>query len=161
MGKSDLIKDFRSEAELADFAGITAQRWRADRRYPLLVGLRGELGSGKTTWARATAARAWVTPDACHRRPIRCSSTTPSERCRSSTWICIGCAAKTSLRISGCETGSQKSAPGSLVEWPERAPKLAERCDLILDFRFIGPSARSVTFTAATQAGRDAVHSTS
>ena len=44
----------------------------------------------------------------------------------------------------------------TLVEWPERAPKLAERCDLILDFRFIGPSARSVTFTAATQAGRDA-----
>jgi tRNA threonylcarbamoyladenosine biosynthesis protein TsaE len=160
MGKSDLIKDFGSEAELADFAGITAQLWRADRRYPLLVGLRGELGSGKTTWARALL------------RGLGHTGRVPSPTYTLLEQYTVGTLQIVHLDLYRLRSEDELANLGlrdwlaevcswTLVEWPERAPKLAERCDLILDFRFIGPSARSVTFTAATQAGRDAVHSTS
>ena len=160
MGKPDLIKDFGSEAELADFAGITAQRWRADRRYPLLVGLRGELGSGKTTWARALL------------RGLGHTGRVPSPTYTLLEHYTVGTLQIVHLDLYRLRSEDELANLGlrdwlaevcswMLVEWPERAPKLAERCDLILDFRFIGPSARSVTFAAATQAGRDAVHSTS
>ena len=53
MGQSDCVIDFSSEPELIDFAGKVAARARARKRWPLVVGLRGELGAGKTTWVRA------------------------------------------------------------------------------------------------------------
>jgi tRNA threonylcarbamoyladenosine biosynthesis protein TsaE len=40
-----------------------------------------------------------------------------------------------------------------LIEWPERAPQLAARCDLSIEFTDAGGQARSVAFHATTAAG--------
>ena len=53
MGEPDLVIHFGSEAELIDFAGKASRRLAAAKRWPLLIGLRGELGAGKTTFVRA------------------------------------------------------------------------------------------------------------
>jgi tRNA threonylcarbamoyladenosine biosynthesis protein TsaE len=44
-----------------------------------------------------------------------------------------------------------------LVEWPERAPALAARCDLTLVFDIDGASARRVAVQGHTDAGRVAL----
>ena len=44
-----------------------------------------------------------------------------------------------------------------VVEWPERAPQLAARCDLMLEFAVTGPGARRVTVTAGTDLGIEAL----
>jgi tRNA A37 threonylcarbamoyladenosine biosynthesis protein TsaE len=40
-----------------------------------------------------------------------------------------------------------------LVEWPERAPQLARRCDLRIAFEEAGENGRRIVFDAVTQAG--------
>jgi len=45
--------DLQDEAGLTALAGTIAGQWRASAPGPLLVGLSGPLGAGKTTWARA------------------------------------------------------------------------------------------------------------
>lgn len=40
-----------------------------------------------------------------------------------------------------------------VLEWPERAPALLARCDLILDFAEAGASGRSIVANAAGDAG--------
>lgn len=45
--------DLQSEQQLAGLAAGVARAWQAAAIAPLLVGLRGELGAGKTTWVRA------------------------------------------------------------------------------------------------------------
>src|SRR5690606_14279734 len=42
-----------SEEALASAAGETARRWAEAGLMPLVVALRGDLGTGKTTWVRA------------------------------------------------------------------------------------------------------------
>jgi tRNA threonylcarbamoyladenosine biosynthesis protein TsaE len=42
------------------------------------------------------------------------------------------------------------------IEWPERAPKLAGRCDLTLDLAVTGPAARSVAVRPGTGLGAEA-----
>jgi tRNA threonylcarbamoyladenosine biosynthesis protein TsaE len=44
-----------------------------------------------------------------------------------------------------------------VFEWPERAPALARRCDLLLEFADIGNDGRRVTLRGATQAGIEAL----
>ncbi len=43
---------FDSEAVLTERAGEIAKVWLSDDFKPLLVGLLGDLGAGKTTWVR-------------------------------------------------------------------------------------------------------------
>jgi tRNA A37 threonylcarbamoyladenosine biosynthesis protein TsaE len=51
------------------------------------------------------------------------------------------------------------AAPGTwtLIEWPERAPRLAGRCDLMLTFAVTASAARRVAVTATTAAGNAAL----
>jgi tRNA threonylcarbamoyladenosine biosynthesis protein TsaE len=52
MGEPNLIIDLHSEEDLIEYAGDLARRLEATERYPLIVGLQGDLGAGKTTWVR-------------------------------------------------------------------------------------------------------------
>jgi tRNA threonylcarbamoyladenosine biosynthesis protein TsaE len=155
-----LIKNFQTEIELTDFAGIIAQAWRADCHHPLLIGLRGELGSGKTTWARALL------------RGLGHSGRVPSPTYTLLEHYVVGelevvhldlyrIRSEDEVANLGLRDWLAKERTWTLVEWPERAPKLAARCDLILDFHFTGATTRSVTFTAFTPAGRGALESSS
>src|SRR5262245_26744204 len=156
MRESSLIKNFQTEIELADFAGTIAKEWRADGHYSLLIGLRGELGSGKTTWARAQL------------RGLGHTGRVPSPTYTLLEHYAVGELEVIHLDLYRVRSEDEVANLGlrdwlatqrtwMLVEWPERAPKLAARCDLILDFRFAGATARSVTFTAFTPSGRSAL----
>jgi tRNA A37 threonylcarbamoyladenosine biosynthesis protein TsaE len=46
-----------------------------------------------------------------------------------------------------------------IVEWPERAPQLAARCDLTLAFAVTSRAGRRVTISAGTRLGIEALRS--
>ena len=53
MGEPNLTADLDSEPKFAELAARFARALSAARAWPLVIGLRGDLGSGKTTWVRA------------------------------------------------------------------------------------------------------------
>lgn len=152
MGQSDCIIDFRSEAELVDFAGQVAIRLRDARRWPLLVGLRGELGTGKTTWVRALL------------RGLGYATRVPSPTYTLLEHYAVGdltlvhldlyrLASEDELENLGLRDWLAAPATWVLVEWPDRAPGLVARSDLTLRLEDRGGSARRLTTEAATAAG--------
>jgi len=152
MGESELIVDFRSEAQLVDFAGALARRWQAASLYPLLIGLRGDLGSGKTTWVRALLNGLGYqgrvpspTYTLLEHYPLPALEVVHLDLYR--------LAAEEELENLGLRDWLAQPACWVLVEWPERAARLAKRCDLLLDFEFAGDGGRRVTLTCATEAG--------
>ncbi len=155
MGEPDLMVNFRSEAQLADAAGRLAQRWRAAAD-TLTIALRGDLGTGKTTWARALLRGLGYTG----RVPSPTYTLLEQYRVAELEVVHLDL-----YRLAGEEELEQLgirdwlARPGTwlLVEWPERAPRLLAGCDLVLDFAFEGPTGRRVTFAAPTPAGTAAL----
>jgi tRNA threonylcarbamoyladenosine biosynthesis protein TsaE len=147
-----LTRDFRSEAELIDFAGRLGSAWRAAGCDRLVIGLRGDLGSGKTTWARALL------------RGLGFAGRVPSP-----TYTLLEPYAFDGLlvlhldlyRIDGdgdLENLGLRDWLGAdrvwlLIEWPERAPTLKRRADLSLAFAVRGASERRLVVSARTDAG--------
>lgn len=152
MGQSDLTKSFRSEAELIDFAGVFARSLHARRDQPLVIGLRGDLGSGKTTWARAML------------RGLGYAGRVPSPTYTLlEPYLLDGL---TILHLDLYRLGGDEELENLglrdwladentwvLVEWPERAPVFAERCDLSIELADQGPVARRAVFRGITAAG--------
>ena len=152
MGQSYLIKHFRSEAQLVEFAAEFARLLHAGRCHPLVIGLCGDLGCGKTTWARAML------------RGLGYAGRVPSP-----TYTLLEQYGLDGLTIVHLDlyrlSGDQElenlglrdwlAEPESwvLVEWPERAPLLAARCDLKIEFADQGGMVRRVAFQATTAAG--------
>ena len=156
MVESELTDSFRSEAELIDFAGRFARRLRNAGCRPLVIGLAGTLGSGKTTWARAIL------------RGLGYSGRVPSPTYTLLEHYEIGdlsvvhldlyrLAGDAELENLGLRDWLADRNTWIVFEWPERAPSLARRCDLLLQFVDAGSEARNVTFKAMTPAGRKAL----
>jgi len=152
MGQSDCVIDFRSEAELVDFAGKAAVRLRDARRWPLLVGVRGELGAGKTTWVRALL------------RGLGYAARVPSPTYTLLEHYAVGAlsvvhldlyrlAGENELENLGLRDWLAAAATWVLIEWPERAPGLAARCDFVLRLEDLGGGARRLTAEAMTAGG--------
>lgn len=152
MGESELTQSFRSEAELIDSAGQFARDLRAAACRPLVIGLAGTLGSGKTTWARAML------------RGLGYSGRVPSPTYTLLEHYDLGdltivhldlyrLAGDAELENLGLRDWLADPRTWVVFEWPERAPGLARRCDLLLEFADAGGTARRVTFRAATPAG--------
>lgn len=152
MGESKLTIDLRSEAELIDSAGAMARAWRAAECSPLIVGLRGDLGAGKTTWARALL------------RGLGHSGRVPSPTYTLLEHYSFGAlavvhldlyrlASETELENLGLRDWLEQPATWVLVEWPERAPQLEARCDLLLAIADVGGNARRIVICAKTGGG--------
>lgn len=150
MGQSDLSRHFGSEAELVEFAGDFARRLEPVR--PLVVGLRGGLGSGKTTFVRAML------------RGLGYAGRVPSP-----TYTLLEHYSFPSLSIVhldlyrlggddelenlGLRDWLSDPACWIVLEWPEKAPTLLGRCDVVLDFAETGPAGRTVAISATGGAG--------
>ena len=152
MGESKLTRTFRSEAELTDFAASFAQSLLAARCHPLIVGLGGDLGSGKTTWVRAMLRGLG------YRQRVPSPTYTLLEQ--------YACAGLTVLHLDlyrlegdadlehlGVRDWLADPASWMLLEWPERAPHLLAHCDLKIALEDLGNGARRVGFEAATRTG--------
>ena len=156
MGESELTKSFRSEAELIDSAGKFSRALRAAGCQRLLIGLTGTLGSGKTTWARAML------------RGLGLSGRVPSPTYTLLEQYEVGDLTVVHLDLYRLNGDAELENLGLrdwladpntwvVFEWPERAPALARRCDLILEFADAGETARQVTLRGTSRAGIEAL----
>jgi tRNA threonylcarbamoyladenosine biosynthesis protein TsaE len=152
MGEPELTAELDSEHEFAALAASFARALHAQRVWPLVLGLRGDLGSGKTTWVRAML------------RGLGYAGRVPSP-----TYTLLEQYAFEGLtvvhldlyRLRGADELENLGLRDWLaepnvwiaVEWPERAPQLAERSDLTLAFAVTGRGGRRVTISAGTQLG--------
>jgi tRNA threonylcarbamoyladenosine biosynthesis protein TsaE len=156
MGESRLTKHFESEAELADYAAELAKRLPAYRDRALVIGLAGELGAGKTTFVRAMLrGRGYA-------GRVPSPTYTLLER-----YELPGLAIQhldlyrlhgdVELENLGVRDGLGEGGVWTLVEWPERAPKLAAQCDLIIELEETGPTGRMLAIRALSEAGNKAL----
>ena len=156
-----MVFELGSEAAFCELAGGIARRWAAEPDAgAILVGLKGDLGAGKTTWARAMLAGLGY-----------------AGRVPSPTYTLLEHYALERLdvihvdlyRLGGGE--AQADARGEvealgirdwldrdrcwlLVEWPERSPELLARCDVLAEFELgATPEARRLTLSSRTPIG--------
>jgi tRNA threonylcarbamoyladenosine biosynthesis protein TsaE len=152
MGESEFVINFSSELELIDFAGKAGRRLAAAKRWPLLIGLRGELGAGKTTFARALL------------RGLGYEARVPSPTYTLLEHYTVGelvvvhldlyrLASEEELENLGLRDWLERDSTWVLIEWPDRAPRLSRRCDLLLTLEELEPGTRRLTLRAGTQAG--------
>lgn len=157
MGESALTIELDSEPALAARAAQLAQALRAARMWPLVLGLRGDLGSGKTTWVRAML------------RGLGHGGRVPSPTYTLLEHYALGeltvihldlyrLRGDAELENLGVRDWLEDAARWLLVEWPERAPQLAERCDLVLELVVMPAGGRRVTAMARTTAGIEALN---
>jgi tRNA threonylcarbamoyladenosine biosynthesis protein TsaE len=152
MGESPLTADLDSEAAFAELAGHFAQALRGARAWPLLLGLRGDLGSGKTTWARAMLRGLGYRG----RVPSPTYTLLEQYACGDLTVVHLDLyrlRGDDELENLGLRDWLAEPRCLIVVEWPERAPRLAERCDLTLTFDALGTTGRRVTAAAGTARG--------
>lgn len=153
MGQPELIGRFQTESQLADFAGAAARRWIV--LGCLRIGLRGDLGTGKTTFARALL------------RGLGYAGRVPSPTYTLLEEYEVGdhrivhldlyrLASEEELENLGIRDWLARPRTWLLFEWPERAPRLTAAADLLLDFAFAAPAGREVSVTAQTPVGIEA-----
>jgi tRNA threonylcarbamoyladenosine biosynthesis protein TsaE len=148
--------DLATEAELAAAAGRIAQNWRASGLNALSVGLRGPLGSGKTTWVRAMLRGLGYTG----RVPSPTYTLLEEYRLDALTIVHLDLyriAAAGEIEFLGLRERFGEPGAWLFVEWPERVPSLLERCDLVLDFAPVEATRRRVTFAARSASGQKAL----
>ena len=156
MGESNLTAELDSEPTLNGLAGEFARTLAAARAWPLVIGLRGDLGSGKTTWVRAML------------RGLGYAGRVPSPTYTLLEQYTCGELSIVHLdlyRLRGAEELENLGLRDWLeepqrwiaVEWPERAPELAERCDLTLEFAIPPSGGRRMTATPQTHLGIEAL----
>jgi tRNA threonylcarbamoyladenosine biosynthesis protein TsaE len=156
MGEPPVKLTFRSEAELARGAGEAARRWFRIGVRPLLIGLGGDLGSGKTTWVRAMLRGLGYEG----RVPSPTYTLLEQYAIEDLTIVHVDLyrlAAGEELENIGVRDWLAESDLWMLVEWPERAEPLFTRCDLMLEIAVVDSSTRSVTAVARTEAGATAI----
>jgi tRNA threonylcarbamoyladenosine biosynthesis protein TsaE len=148
--------NLETEAALTAIAAKLAERWRDNGLTTLCVGLRGPLGSGKTTWVRAALAGLGYSGR------VPSPTYTLLEEYRVSTLTLVHLDLyrfndPEELEFLGVRDRFGASGVWLFVEWPERAPSLLEKCDVVLDFEPVGVTRRVVGFATQTRVGDEVV----
>jgi tRNA threonylcarbamoyladenosine biosynthesis protein TsaE len=156
MGEPELTVDLDSEETLTELAGAFARALYSGRAWPLVIGLRGDLGSGKTTWVRAML------------RGLGYSGRVPSPTYTLLEQYACGGLSVVHLDLYRLRSGEELENLGLrdwlaepqcwlAVEWPERAPELAARCDVTLELEIASSGGRCLKVTAETPLGIEAL----
>ena len=153
---------FDSESSLKARAGETARRWLSLGAEPLLVGLQGDLGSGKTTWVRGMLeglGHSGRVPSPTYTLvetyPLEAVTLVHVDLYRLGASRDSDIAAE--IESLGLRDWFGKRATWLLVEWPERALPLASRCDLTLALEDAGEERRTLRMCALTARGESAL----
>lgn len=157
MGEPALSAELGSEDALTARAAGLARALRAARAWPLVLGLAGDLGSGKTTWVRAMLRGLGYEG----RVPSPTYTLLEQYRCGELTVVHLDL-----YRLHGAEELEHLGLRDWLaeercwiaVEWPERAPALAARCDWLIELAVTSDVARRVAISARTPAGIEALN---
>jgi tRNA threonylcarbamoyladenosine biosynthesis protein TsaE len=158
MGEPELTAELGSEQAFSQRAASAARALFAARAWPLVLGLAGDLGSGKTTWMRAMLRGLGFGG----RVPSPTYTLLEHYTCGELTVVHIDLyrlRGDDELEHLGLRDWLAEPVCWIAVEWPERAPQLAARCDLTLEFCVTGPSARRVEGRARTPLGSAALSS--
>lgn len=158
MGEPGLTAELRTEPEFTALAGRFARALHARRVWPLVLGLGGDLGSGKTTWVRAMLRGLGYAG----RVPSPTYTLLEQYTCDGLTIVHLDL-----YRLGGDEELENLGLRDWLaepnrwiaVEWPERAPQLAARCDLDLTFAVLDAGGRRVTVAPRSRLGIEALSS--
>jgi tRNA threonylcarbamoyladenosine biosynthesis protein TsaE len=156
MGQSELSYECRSESAFVERAAAFARTLPGRVERALIVGLEGDLGSGKTTWARGMLRALGVRG----RVPSPTYTLLEHYECAGLTIVHLDLYRlrdEQELENLGLRDWLGEPRTVLLVEWPERAPGLARRCDLVLTFGISSPSARRVVIRANTTAATNVI----
>jgi len=148
--------NLQNEPALTAAAAKLASQWRDRGVATLCVGLRGPLGSGKTTWARAMLTGLGYAG----RVPSPTYTLLEEYRIGALTLVHLDLYRfndPEELEFLGVRDRFGEQGVWLLVEWPERAPNLLEKCDFVLDFAPLGAEGRVITFLPQSVAGRAAL----
>ena len=156
MREPALIAELGSEESFASLAARCAKALQTARVWPLVVGLQGDLGSGKTTWARAMLRGLG------YRGRVPSPTYTLLEQ-----YTCDGLLVvhldlyrlrgDQELEHLGLRDWLAEPRRWLLVEWPERAPQLAGSCDVLLEFSVTATDGRAVSGGGGTDLGIEAL----
>jgi tRNA threonylcarbamoyladenosine biosynthesis protein TsaE len=156
MPESLINKEFHSEQALADFAAEVALCWQHSGCGRLVVALEGDLGSGKTCWVRAMLRGMG------YRGRVPSPTYTLLEHYRVGDLDIVHMdlyriQAGEELENLGVRDWLQSPRIWLLVEWPERAPLLRTRSDLLITLTILDATSRRVSLAALTEHGNRAL----
>jgi tRNA threonylcarbamoyladenosine biosynthesis protein TsaE len=147
---------FESEAALCEAAGEAAMRWRECQASPLVVGLEGGLGAGKTTWVRAMLRGLGYTA----RVPSPTFTLLEHYEIGELTVVHLDLyrlADAGELEFLGIRDWLRLPRVWLLAEWPGRGGHFAETLDLELEFEILADERRQLTPAALTASGQAAL----
>jgi len=151
MGQS-LTQQLPSPAATEAHGAACGQCWLAARQAQILVGLRGDLGAGKTTWMRGLLRGLGV------RGAVRSPTYTLVEPYDvGELWVVHADLYRlgddSELTPLGLDEWFDRAQAWIFVEWPERSPKLSRLLDVQIEIALV-PGGRRVEVISNTARGR-------
>jgi tRNA threonylcarbamoyladenosine biosynthesis protein TsaE len=146
---------FDSEDALVRAAGEAARAWESAKLPGLIVGLKGDLGAGKTTWVRAMLRGLGLAG----RVPSPTYTLLEHYEMDSLTVVHLDLyrlSEARELEFLGIRDWLARQPVWLLVEWPEKGGTLADSLDLVIDIDIGSGDERRISVEPLTERGRQA-----